>query len=152
MQNNLTIRFLIFFFFFTFKGNFKLIFLVMRFLSVATMFSLALVICLSWYLHHKLSHDLLTLGYHCHYDLTFGSHQYKFTSGAIYLTLWNLNGVSKSLKDQSIRTLSTSKKLAVIWTVLKCYYVIDLILDSVSIVLFFYCKFWAFRSTLVCIS
>ena len=36
-------------------------------------------------------------------------------------------------------------KLAVIWTILKCYYLVDLILDSVWIILFFYCKFSAFR-------
>ena len=41
--------------------NFKLIFLRMQFSLAATFFSLVLVICLSWYFHFKLSHDLLTL-------------------------------------------------------------------------------------------
>ena len=36
-------------------------------------------------------------------------------------------------------------KLAVIWLILKCYYVVDLILDSVWITLVIYCKFCAFR-------
>ena len=41
--------------------------------------------------------------------------------------------------------LSTNEKLAVIWIILNRYYIVDLILDSISIVLVFYCKFWAFR-------
>ena len=43
---------------------------------------------------------------------------------------------------------STSAKLAVIWIILKCYYVVDLILDSVWIILVFYCKFCAFNIVL----
>ena len=41
--------------------------------------------------------------------------------------------------------LSTSPKLAVKWIILKWYYVVDLILDSIWIILVFYCKFCAFR-------
>ena len=46
-------------------------------------------------MHLKLSRDLLTL-------VSFNIRRYKFTSGAIYLTLWKPNGLSKRLKDQSI--------------------------------------------------
>ena len=45
--------------------------------------------------HLKLSHYLLTL-------VLFNICRYKLTSGAIYLTLWKPNGLSKRLKDQSI--------------------------------------------------
>ena len=48
-------------------------------------------------MHLKLSHDLLTL-------VLFNIWRYKFISGAIYLTLWKPNGLSKRLKDQSIWT------------------------------------------------
>ena len=41
--------------------------------------------------------------------------------------------------------LGTSAKLAVIWIILKCYYVVGLMLDSIWIVLVFYCKLCAFR-------
>ena len=41
--------------------------------------------------------------------------------------------------------LGTSAKLTVIWIILQCYYIVDLILDSISIFLTFYCKFCAFR-------
>ena len=41
--------------------KFNLIFLIMQFSLVATFFPLVLVICLSWYLHLKLSHEFLTL-------------------------------------------------------------------------------------------
>ena len=37
------------------------------------------------------------------------------------------------------------ENVAVIWTILKCYYVVDLILDSIWIILIFYCKFCAFK-------
>ena len=87
LQKNLKIRF----------WNFKLIFLRMQFSLVPTFFSLVLVICLSWYLHLKLSHDLLTL-------VSFNIWRYKFTSGAIYVTLWNPNGLSKRLEYQLIWT------------------------------------------------
>ena len=87
LQKNLKIRF----------WNFKLTFLRMQFSLIATFFSLVLVICLGWYLHRKLSHDLLIL-------VSFNIWKYKFTSGAIYLTLWKSNGLSKRLKDQSTRT------------------------------------------------
>ena len=40
--------------------NFNSIFLRMQFPMVAASFSLVLVICLSWYLHLKLSHECLT--------------------------------------------------------------------------------------------
>ena len=43
--------------------------------------------------------------------------------------------------------LSTSAKLAVKWMILKWYFIIDLILDSVWIILVFYCKFCAFKIT-----
>ena len=39
--------------------------------------------------------------------------------------------------------ISTSAKLTVISIILKCYYVLDLIFESISLV--FYCKFCAFR-------
>ena len=42
-------------------SNFELIFLRILFSLVATFFPLVLVICLSWYLHLKLSHEFLTL-------------------------------------------------------------------------------------------
>ena len=77
--------------------KFKLIFLRMQFSLAPTFFSLVLVICLSWYLHLKLSHDLLTL-------VSFNIWRYNFTSRAIYLTLCKPNGLSKCLKDQSIWT------------------------------------------------
>ena len=38
------------------------------------------------------------------------------------------------------------------WIVLKCYYIVDLILDSISVILVSYCKFWAFRIFLFYIS
>ena len=41
--------------------------------------------------------------------------------------------------------LSTSAKLAVKWIILKCYYVVNLILDSIWIILVFYCKFSALK-------
>ena len=40
--------------------------------------------------------------------------------------------------------LSTSAEFTVIWMILKCYYVVDLILDSISIILVFYCIFLIF--------
>ena len=43
---------------------------------------------------------------------------------------------------------STSAKLAVIGIIIKCYYVIDLILNSIWIVLVCYCKVCAFRIAL----
>ena len=86
-------------------------------------------------MHLKMSHDLLAL-------VSVNIWRYKFTFGAIYLTTWMPNGPSERLKGQSISTgLSTIAKLAVIWIVLKCYYVVDLILDSISVILVFYCKF-----------
>ena len=50
-----------------------------------------------------------------------------------YLTLWKSNGLSKHLKDQKVirLDLSTSPKLAVKWIILKWYYVVELILDSI---------------------
>ena len=111
----------------------------MQFSLVQTYFSLVLVICLSWYLHLKLSHDLLTL-------ISFNIWRYKFTSGAIYLTLWRQNGLSKRLKDQSI------------WTGSKYKWKVSSYMDSTKMLLrgrlnlgfnlsYFscYCKFWAFR-------
>ena len=83
--------------------NFKPVFLRMQFSLVATIFSLLLVISLSWYLHLTIS----------------------------YLTLWKPNGLSIHL--------------AVKWIILKWYYVVDLILDSIWIILVFYCKFCAFK-------
>ena len=97
--------------------NFKPIFLRMQFSLVATFFSLVLVISLSWYFH-----------------LTFS-----------YLTLWKPNGLSKYLNHLTGLGLSTSAKLAVKWIILKWYYVVDLILDSIWIILVFYCKFCAFK-------
>ena len=41
--------------------------------------------------------------------------------------------------------LSTNSKFAIIWTILECYPVVDLILDSIRVTLAFYCKFFAFR-------
>ena len=87
LQKNLKVRF----------SNFRLIYFRMQFSLVATFFSLVLVIGLSWYLHLKLSHDILTL-------VSFNIWRYKFTFGAIYLTLWMPNGLSESLKGQSIWT------------------------------------------------
>ena len=40
--------------------------------------------------------------------------------------------------------LSKNAKLPLIWIIPKCYYVEDLILDSVWIILVFYCNFCAF--------
>ena len=99
--------------------NFKSIFLRMQFSLVATFFSLVLVISLSWYFHLTIS----------------------------YLTLWKPNGLSKHLKGHQVigLDLSTSPKLAVKWIILKWYYVVDLILDSIWIILVFYCKFCAFK-------
>ena len=99
--------------------NFKPIFLRMQFPLVATFFSLVLVISLSWYFHLTIS----------------------------YLTLWKPNGLSKHLKGHQVigLDLSTSPKLAVKWIILKWYYVVDLILDSIWIILVFYCKFCAFK-------
>ena len=95
--------------------NFKSIFLRMQFSLVATFFSLVLVISLSWY-----------------FRLTFS-----------YLTLWKPNSLSKY--HLTGFGLSTSAKLAVKWIILKWYYVVDLILDSIWIILVFYCKFCAFK-------
>ena len=90
--------------------NFKPVFLRMQFSLVATIFSLLLVISLSWYLHLTIS----------------------------YLTLWKPNGLSIHLKGHQVigLDLSTSAKLAVKWIILKWYYVVDLILDSIWIILF----------------
>ena len=41
--------------------------------------------------------------------------------------------------------LSTSANSVVIWLIVQCYYVVDLILDSVWIILTLYVKFCAFR-------
>ena len=41
--------------------NFKLIFFRMQFSLVATFFSIVLVICLGWYFHLKLCHEILLL-------------------------------------------------------------------------------------------
>ena len=41
--------------------------------------------------------------------------------------------------------LNTSAKLLVIWTILKWYYIADLILHSIWIILVFYCKFYTFK-------
>ena len=132
-KKNLKIRF----------WNFKLIFVRMQFSLLQTFFFLDLVICLSWYLHLKLSRDLSTL-------VLFTIWRYKFTCGAIYLTLWKQNGLSKRLKDQSTWTGPKYKcKVSSYMDSTKCYYVVDLILDSISIILVFYCKFWAFRIILV---
>ena len=95
--------------------NFNSIFLRMQFSLVATFFSLVLVISLSWY-----------------FRLTFS-----------YLTLWKPNSLSKY--HLTGFGLSTSAKLAVKWIILKWYYVVDLILDSIWIILVFYCKFCAFK-------
>ena len=55
-----------------------------------------------------------------------------------YLTLWKPNGLSIHLKGHQVigLDLSTSAKLAVKWIILKWYYVVDLILDSIWIILF----------------
>ena len=105
--------------------NFKPIFLRMQFSLVATFFSLVLVISLSWYFHLTIS----------------------------YLTLWKSNGLSKHLKGHQVigLDLSTSPKLAVKWIIIKWYYVVDLIFDSIWIILVFYCKFCAFKN-LFCIA
>ena len=99
--------------------NFKPVFLRTQFSLVATFFSLLLVISLSWYLHLTIS----------------------------YLTLWKPNEPSKHLKGHQVigLDLSTSAKLAVKWRILKWYYVVDLILDSIWITLVFYYKFCAFK-------
>ena len=41
--------------------------------------------------------------------------------------------------------LCATAKLAVIWTMLECFYVVDLILDLICNILAFYCIFCAFR-------
>ena len=50
-----------------------------------------------------------------------------------YLVLWKPNSLSKHLKGHQVigLDLSVSAKLAVKWIILKCYYVVDLILDSI---------------------
>ena len=64
------------------------------------------------------------------------------------MTLGKPNGVFKYLKDQSDigLDLHTKEKLAVVWIIPKCYYLVDLILNSIWIVLVFYYKFYAFRT------
>ena len=54
-----------------------------------------------------------------------------FTFGTSYVTIWKPNGLSKYLKDHQVigLDLSTTVKLAVIWIILKCCYIIDLIFD-----------------------
>ena len=47
--------------------------------------------------------------------------------------------------------ISTNAKLAVIWILLKWYYVVDLISDSIWIILFCYCKFCTFKTFLHCV-
>ena len=69
----------------------------MQFSLVATFFPLVLVICLSTYLHLKLSRQFLIF-------VSFNIWRYNFTSGAIYLKRWKPNHLSKRLKDQSIWT------------------------------------------------
>ena len=90
-------------------------------------FSLVLVISLSWYLHLYL--------------------HICISPDTTYLALWKPNGLSKHLKGHQVigLDLSTSPKLAVKWIILKWYYVVDLILDSIWIILVFYCKFCAFK-------
>ena len=88
----------------------------MQFSLVPTFFSLVLVICLNWYLHLKLSHDLLALA-------LFNIWRYKFTSETIYLTLWKPNGLSKRLKQQSI------------WTRPKCKSKVSRDMDSTKVLL-----------------
>ena len=98
----------------------------------------SIVIWLSWYLHLQLSRDPATL-------VSFKIRRYKFASGAIYLTLWNRNCLSKHCKDQSIWTRPKYK-----YKVSSCMKkVVELILDLISIMLVFYHKYWAFRIILV---
>ena len=115
--------------------NFKLIFVRMQFSLVATLFfSLVLVICLSWYLHLKLSHDLLTL-------VSFNVWRYKFSSGVIYLNTLETKWCFKSFLKINPFRLDLSTKLEVIWIVLKCYYLVYLILDLFSFILDFTANF-----------
>ena len=79
------------------------------------------------------------------FELIFAS--YNQLPDTSYLKLWTPNGLSKHLKGSQMigLDLCTSAKLAVKWIILKWYYAVDLILDSIWIILVFYCKFCAFK-------
>ena len=72
--------------------NFKAIFPRMQILLVRTFFSLVLVICLSWYLHLKLSHEFLLF-------ISFTIWRLKLISRTSYLILWKSNGLPKHVKS-----------------------------------------------------
>ena len=122
--------------------NFKPTFLRMQLSLVATFFwfslSVWVEICIL---------NFLISFQHLHHS-TFGDKSVRIWDfHTSYLTLWKPNGLSKHLKDHLVigLDLSASAELAVKRIILKCYYVVDLILDSIWIVLVFYCKVCAFR-------
>ena len=79
------------------------------------------------------------------FELIFAS--YNQLPDTSYLKLWKPNGLFKHLKgSQTIGLdLCTKAKLAVKWIILKWYYAVDLIFDSIWIILVFYCNFCAFK-------
>ena len=62
-----------------------------------------------------------------------------------YLVLWKPNGSFQTFKRAPSDWFRPKRKCKVKWIILKCYYVVDLILDAVWIILVFYCKFYAFK-------
>ena len=96
-------------------------------------FYLVVVISFSWYLHLKLFHKVLT------YHLVFGDESLK----VLVLHIWNQ--LPKTLKDKFY--FQTFQKVTkwLVWLfgklILECYYVVDLVLDSIWLILVFCCKF-----------
>ena len=56
---------------------------------------------------------------------------------------WSFQAFKRPLSDYL--DLSTIAKLAVKWIILKCYYLVNVILGSILIILVFYCEFSAFK-------
>ena len=108
--------------------SFQSMFLEMQFSLAAAIFSLVWVICFSWYLHHKLSHEFLIF-------TSFNIWRLEYKSISFYIYIW-LAFICKLVFILSIYIY--------IWIILKCYYTVDLILDSLWVILVSYCKICAF--------
>ena len=72
----------------------------------------------------------------------------QLTSGTSYVIFWKPNGLSKRLKGYLSDSFGHKYKCKIssyMDNTKVCYYVVDLILDSIPIILVFYCKFCACR-------
>ena len=95
-----------------------------------------MVICLTLNFHLKLFHDVLTF-------ISSDISRKKCQSGRfshLDIDTWHFRN-----QMVSPNILKAVINLAVIWIILNCIYVVDLMLDSVGIILDFYCKLCAFR-------